>query len=422
MPSRRWLPGTQAVGSVTLLGMAAVWGSLIMLGCGANPAGRGSESFATRDSAGILIADNAGAAVRNAPALRLVEDLRIGAVTGNAAEEFFGLQDLAIGEHGEIFALDSRARTVREFARDGTPLREFGRPGRGPGEFSGEPYRLTVAGDTVLVQDRARFYLFAADGQPRSTIPQRITGNARPAVLAHGVQGWVMGELKLAPVISDQRRTVRDTFRVWPLHIDSARLGPPILEAPTTLRRYLADERSVFQWFGPQVAATVRANGEIYYVDGDDYEIRVLSPEGRLVREMRAEVERQPLKAGDLEAALRRYQESSRFTIGIAEWRELGPPAFKPVPGRLLVAPGGRLLVERRDLGPVPLDPDDSTPWTWDLLSPEGRILGRMTVDRRINLQVLTDSALYAIARDELDVQYIVRYRIVPVGDGKASR
>ena len=49
----------------------------------------------------------------------------------------------------------------------------------------------------------------------------------------------------------------------------------------------------------------------------------------------------------------------------------------------------------------------------WDLLGLNGHVEGRFTIDHSVYLRVLTDSVVYAIKRDELDVQYIVGYRIV---------
>ncbi len=73
--------------------------------------------------------------------------------------------------------------------------------------------------------------------------------------------------------------------------------------------------------------------------------------------------------------------------------------------------------MKRRDLSSLPLVPREESSETWDLLGPEGRIEGRFTTHPSVNPRVLTDSRLYAIVRDEMDIQYIVGYRILPAGN-----
>ena len=124
-------------------------------------------------------------------------------------------------------------------------------------------------------------------------------------------------------------------------------------------------------------------------------------------------MDRTPLGSGDLEAWERGLEDGYRFSFGDEEMRDLGPPAVMPIAGRLLVAPSGRLLVNRRDLSSLPQTPRDRIVETWDLVAANGRVEGRFTHDQSVYLRVLTDSMVYAIVRDELDVQYIVGYRIV---------
>ena len=198
------------------------------------------------------------------------------------------------------------------------------------------------------------------------------------------------------------------------IDVSTGTVDRALVAEPSTWRRYLPNMgQSRGQWLGPEVAAAVRANGEIYLVRGDEYEIDVLSPEGRLVRRIRASVERTPVDARDLED----WIQSSRYSFGDDEVRELGPPDLKPIAGRLLVAPSGRLLMNRRDLSSLRNADPETFFETWDLVGANGRVEGRFNVDASTYLRVLTDSMVYAIVRDALDVQYIVGYRIVPTGD-----
>jgi hypothetical protein len=53
-------------------------------------------------------------------------------------EQVFGeVSDLAVGVDGTIFVLDGMSQEVRAFSREGAYLASIGRPGKGPGEFTG---------------------------------------------------------------------------------------------------------------------------------------------------------------------------------------------------------------------------------------------------------------------------------------------
>lgn len=373
-------------------------------------AGDGAVEFEVRDSSGVRVAVNPSAHASEAPTHVLEEAVRIGAVSGSEEEEFGFLMDLAVGDSGEIYGLDSGKRAVRVFSPKGEFLREFGGPGEGPGEFDNELLRISVALDTVVVQDRLRFHLFDPQGEHIGTVGQQITGNMIPPVLDRGAGQWLLGQVELTPSISETQRTVRDTFRIRPLDLIEGRAGRPIIERPSKRRRYLSNMgQSRVQWMGPEVAAAVRANGEIYLVDGDEYTILVFSPEGELVRKTHAGVDRIRLGEEDLEQAI----SESTYGFGEEEVRDLGAPAFLPVVGRLLVSPNGQVLIHRRDLSESAGDEAERF-GIWDLLDADGRIVGRITIDENVRPLVLTDSHLYTITRDELDVQYIVGYQIVP--------
>lgn len=49
-----------------------------------------------------------------------------------------------------------------------------------------------------------------------------------------------------------------------------------------------------------------------------------------------------------------------------------------------------------------------------DLIDEDGRIAGRFNVGRHINFNRISDTHVYGILRDDLGVEYVVKYRIVP--------
>lgn len=376
---------------------------MVFLGSCTEPETRGATT-----STEIPTVVNSAAMVEGAPVLSLVEDLRIGVIEGMPEEVFEVLTDLAVNDSGEIFALDSRKRSVRVFGPGGRAIHEFGGPGQGPGEFQNELLRVALSGDTVLVQDRVRFHVFQSDGEFLGSTIQRITGNRAAAVLARTPESWVLGQAESSPPRSIQQRTTVDTFRVFPVDLGDGTAGMPLLEIPSIRRRYLPDmQRSQGQWFGANVEAAVRPNGQVYLVNGDDYEVDIFSPAGEPLRRVRADVDRVPLRDQDFRSAL---DDMGSF-FGLEVLQELGHPEVKPISGRLLVGPSGGFLIKRLDLSSNPRAPQEQYREVWDLFGADGRIAGRLTTNRSIDLRVFSDEFLYAIARDDLDVQYVVRYR-----------
>ncbi|HZD03333.1 MAG TPA: 6-bladed beta-propeller, partial [Longimicrobiales bacterium] len=65
----------------------------------------------------------------------LVEDLRIGAASGNGPEVWGGVVDVAVDAAGRLYVLDNLAHEIRVFDAAGRYIRTFSREGRGPGEL-----------------------------------------------------------------------------------------------------------------------------------------------------------------------------------------------------------------------------------------------------------------------------------------------
>jgi len=84
----------------------------------------------------------------------LVEDLRIGVAEGEAPY-MFGHISSVFATADEIYVADMSVPAVRDYAREGTYLRNIGRPGQGPGAY-GEINAVSVLPDgRVVVRDFA---------------------------------------------------------------------------------------------------------------------------------------------------------------------------------------------------------------------------------------------------------------------------
>lgn len=402
---------------------AALLAILLPSGC-AEQDGRAAPNFEVVDSGSIQIAINSAPAVEQASRISLREDLRLGAVDGAEAEEFVGIRDVSVDDHGRIFVLDNVARTIRVFDAEGQSLGTFGRPGEGPGEFPNELLRMAVGADTVLVLDRFSLHLFTTEQEPVHTTRQEIAGNEIVPVLDRGGSEWFVGRSVFTRPTSIANRLTRDTFRIWPIDPLEGVPRAPVVEVPGLPRWYLEDlGRSTSKYLGPEPGGAVRPNGEIFVTDGFSYDIAVYSSTGELRRRFRAAISPPSLAPGELESAIDRMT-SYYDSVGLTAFGEAfveasragGSPEARPIPGQLLVAGNGSVLMERRDLDPdpFPLARSDST--TWDLIGSDGQIEGRLVLAPGTQAEEFTGEFLYVIERDDLGVQYVVRYALSYAG------
>lgn len=81
-----------------------------------------------------MVSNVASAGPEVAEEWRLVEELRIGRLSGSGPDAFADIHDLAVDGGGRIYVLDVGWREVRVFDRDGRYLRSMAREGDGPGE------------------------------------------------------------------------------------------------------------------------------------------------------------------------------------------------------------------------------------------------------------------------------------------------
>ena len=125
-------------------------------------------------SVAILIAGSCERGAADPPPLpvyHLSEELRIGA---RDAPDYSltEVQGLAVDSRGHIFVLQHQEQRIRQYDADGRFVREIGRRGQGPGEFT-NPMFFGIQQDTVWVYDygSSRIHFVAAGGGPTRSVP-----------------------------------------------------------------------------------------------------------------------------------------------------------------------------------------------------------------------------------------------------------
>jgi hypothetical protein len=366
---------------------------------------------------------------------RLEPQLRIGVLEGDDFYMFGQVRALAVGPDGCIYVVDSQVPALRKYAPDGSYIATFGREGGGPGEYADPDGGLAVLDDgRVVLRDpgNGRFQVYAPDGEPRTT--WRIRGNfntSRPLVVDTAGRVYTLSLVDPGS----------DTWQIGLMGHDSE-TGEPIdtlaapawdYEEPELVARqemeWGMNSSSAFVPFSPVEHWALSPLG--YMVGGlsTRYAIDQYLPDGTVLRVERV-LDPVPVAAGekaDAEADVRWILRQTQ-----PDWTWNGPaiPDAKPPFRDLYVGKDGRIWVllsmpgERipDDQLPPPgdrPDPRPGYPWrepvAFDVFEPDGTYLGRVDAPGGIALTpepVFDGDRVWAVVRDELDVQYVTRFRV----------
>jgi hypothetical protein len=353
--------------------------------------------------------------------LRVVEELRIGAVQGPGHLLFGDIPPagVAVQADGELWIADRQAIEVRRFDQNGRYLGSIGRRGNGPGEFQSIDGidRLDESRTVVWDGSLRRVSIFHADGS--------FAHMFRPMVAL-----W-SPTVRSIFVDSLQRIWLLDTGRVsrgdyhWRrfdesgANLDSLPIPAPARSGPQLARQDYG--YSAIQGFAREMLSTPLFPGKLLVGRNEDYALSVF--EGS---EVALEIRRSWTPVRVLPAERRSFQAVEET---LAERRGVRPgtvpsekPAFWQLRGdrdsRIWVAVhrAGRSIdrdaPELRREGSAPRI-DWWEPLTFEVLSSTGQFLGRVELPNpRSDLVYARAARIWVVERGSYDEQYVVRYRI----------
>jgi hypothetical protein len=345
-------------------------------------------------------------ALEDREAWTLTEELRIGRVEGDGPDVFGQIRNVIPGAAGTIWILDSQSRELKQFGPDGAFLRTLGGPGGGPGEFGSNPCAFAGQDGEIWVESGNRWQRWTADGELLGAQP--VTRS-----LGCGIRAWRGDELVTGDVEYDPATRERSVFLI--LH-DRSPQGtvtvrdtvpmPTLPDGPTV--QWLEGER--VRSTGPLPLAHMprvflEDSGFLWVSDGGGpYRFRRQTLEGDTV--LIVERDYEPVAVPD---SIRSAEIEGLFQPGLGY-----PDGFDPssVPGvfppfeQIIEAQDGTLWLRRRVQGGEP---------AYDVFNDRGAFLGPVPLPPGLldfSERVITADHIYGIARDELDVQYVVRLRI----------
>ena len=358
----------------------------------------------------------------------LVGETSIGELDGPEEYLFGSVSSIAVDDEHNVYVLDAQTRHVRVYDLDGTYLKTLGRDGEGPGEFY-VPIGIAISNDRLLVRDpaNARVQLFGLQ-----------TGNA---------EEWRYGPSDIfmnTPLYKDDRGRIyvdisnHEGIRFLVMdsegtHVDT--ISAP--EAPADFDRgafvLRARAESGDAWisasktvpFSPNWYWTVHPSGHFLSALSTAYRIHLEQDSGVL----RIEKNHAPVAVSDDERGHRENRIFGEMREVDAGWGWDGPdiPDHKPPFRDLHAGSDGRIWVslwtEARRVPNGEHDPNDprSAPFVWveppryDVFEADGMYLGAVVPPDGFSLSpppVFGSSFVWAVQRDELGVERVVRYRI----------
>jgi hypothetical protein len=407
----RFLPRSLAP-AATLLSLVLFAACSDGAGKGAGKGGDGWGGTIENRADGVVVVRNPerGAWPEGA-AWRAEEDLRLGNATGIGPTLFGEIGAVEADSLGRIWVLERQAKELRVFDARGRHVRTIGREGEGPGEFR-DPIGLAWAPDgTLWVVDpgAARFTVFDSAGLYVDSHPRPLAGYSLPWQGGFGhdgllyevtsVPGRSADDPRMAVVRYDAGMEPADTF---PL---------PAHQGESFVLERNGGTMSAGVPFSPSQVLALDPRGFVWTGVNDRYRIvqQRVGREADTTRIVEREAAPVPVTAAERDEAVAGMKwftdQGGRVDAGRI-------PGHKPAYQQVIVADDGGLWVR-------PALPAGEAGAAFDVFDAEGRFGGRMRLPGGMDgfpPPVIRRGAVYGVARDSVDVPYVVRARIIKGG------
>lgn len=319
---------------------------------------------------------------------------------------------MALGPDALLYTAHAGEATIRRWTMDGALAGSVGRKGEGPGEFQ-VPYQVGFFGDSLWVWDVAtgRVSYFDQLGEFLGSVAARAdvsweVGPVHPiAPLRDGTFMWMRRPpfsssgpatpeaIPFAKIDADGRRLALIWEQPWEPHDDA---GQPFGDAHLSglgRRGLLVVDRRVWTGTGdPAIRVSeIGFDGDTIFTAAVPYDPV-------------------PLTAERFDSVVRAWA-GDGAEAGIRE--AMFRPSYLPAVSHLIGGRDGTIWLRRFD--PVEVAAGESMREWW-VLDSEGSPLARALTPVDLVVKLITDEMIWGVERDELDVEYIVRYRLMREG------
>jgi hypothetical protein len=366
-----------------------------------------------------------------------VEELRVGS-PDHPQLAFTWFRDLEVGPDGTIYTVHPQENAIRVHDSAGAFLRTIGRAGEGPGEFD-SPGPIGMLGDTLWVLDygtyRFSFFDLAGNllGSQRIPIDLGDTPDERPprpnGLLSDGSifgspPAWsrlvASGEITTDVVLRlDSTGAVMDTIASYSLENSVWEVADP--DNPGAWGTYAGQPFSDTELVRPSYyqPVVVRVNRAAATTEGRaTFHVMARTFGGDTLFSRQFSYTPMVLETALVDsvvearaAAVIRFRRGAITPAQAAEWARdaLYTPDFHPPVSDMLIGRDGSVWLRGEDPGESTVE--------WRILSPAGEPLGVVRLPVGFRIMLADRSRAWGTEYDELDVPYIVRYRIVSEHD-----
>jgi hypothetical protein len=385
------------------------------------------------DSAGVAIVENPGAGMwTSSSQWSLEEELKIGSIEGEPEYQFGQVGFIAVDSRDRMFVIDAQAQHIRVFSPDGEYEQTIGGPGSGPGELS--PGAITLymgAGDTLLVPDlnQTRVNRYAPDGTSLGSFRLALE-NGLPMAINATRSGVIVEQVR--PLSLPDRPATDSMDMLVQLATDGSVLDTLKRFPPGGTINFANPDSPEVTLFTAEPVWQIADDMTLCFGVNDEYAIGLYEPDGTLERVIKKPFEVAPITERDQEMMWTFFEEQLRTTVppqaysqAMQQMRSIMHFAeFYPVYAGIQIGPNKSIWVQHIQ-SPSGLSEEQLKEWNfiedigspdWDVFDAQGRYLGVVTMPDRFAPRAFVGDRIYGVWRDELDVQYVTRMRIIGVG------
>ena len=366
-----------------------------------------------------------GGAREDAHHVQVVMNAHVRALAGDPKYQFGQVGWVEVDSRGRIFVLDEHAQHIQVYAADGVYEQTVGGRGSGPGELQSAQLLAMGRGDTLLVPDvrNLRFNRYAPDGSSVGSFRFELS-DGLPMWFRTTSSGVIAEQIR--PFALPGEPAPEDSMDAIVLIGTDAAVMDTLMTFPSGQTYATGGTTPEIRVYYPEPAWDLSDDMELLFGVNDEYRIELYSAAGKLDRIITKPGERKAVSGRDRDAVMtsieRVWKQRGVPPERVPELRRMCHfsdvfPAFQTI----LSGPAGSIWVQHVQ-APSELSEEEFAVWNvredwgapeWDVFDAQGRFLGIVTMPRRFSPRIFRGDKIYGVWRDELDVQYVLRLRVV---------